>query len=494
MQLRLFFIFKLKLRTSYIFPLLLIIVFGLVNEISGQTLAFPNAIGHGRYTVGGRGGKVIHVTNLKDNGPGSLRNALEAKGPRIVVFDIGGIISLKKSIKIRSPYITIAGQTAPGGGITLKNQPIVIRTSQVIIRGLAIRIGDRGYKDSNGNIIGPKPAGEPDGISVWASANPIENVVLDHNSFTWAIDEAVDLSSRFTLKKVTISDNIIAECLHDSYHTEGTHSRGVLVSGTVSETTFARNLLAHNRVRNIYISDGTEVEFINNMVYDLGAAGTYMSYNSKSAIIGNHYIAGPSTMDFNNVPAGEGGVKNRGISNRIPVTGSIKSPGNINGEIYLKDNVGMGRAVGSKPGVNEYDEVKTILPGWEVVVDDDLGKSYLVESPPFTLGTNSNEILSSSEVESYVLSNVGTGDAIDRRIIGTVRSRTGKIIDTQEQVGGYGKIASGTPRPDQDNDGMPDQWELDHGLNPNNTDDKGDRDGDGYTNIEEYINSFFFDQ
>jgi len=215
--------------------------------VEAAQLAFPEAKGFGNQAIGGRGGEVIAVTNLNDSGPGSLRSALESSGPRTVVFKVGGIIDIDSQLKISNPFITVAGQTAPGGGITIRNRNnnenvLKIFTNNVIVRYITIRAGD--HPNDSGNI---------DAIGISGSSGNAHDIIIDHVSMSWTTDEMV--STWFAVQNVTFMENIVAESLSNSTHPEGEHGTGFLVGSIGTEhISIHRNLLAHNRHRNPRIS------------------------------------------------------------------------------------------------------------------------------------------------------------------------------------------------------------------------------------------------
>ena len=236
--------------------------------------AFPGAEGAGKWTVGGRGGVVYEVTNLNDSGAGSLRAAIQATGPRIVVFRVSGTIALASNLTINNGYITIAGQTAPGDGICLRNYPLVVSANQVIVRFLRVRPSD------NMGL-------EVDGISV----NSGQNVILDHCSVSWGVDETLSTSTDTTgLDNVTVQWCIIAESLNCSVHSEGCHGFGTLAKGCFgSEYTYHHNLYAHQNNRNPYPGNYNDIsvdptghtfDFRNNVIYNWG--GTFAGYNTQA--------------------------------------------------------------------------------------------------------------------------------------------------------------------------------------------------------------------
>lgn len=263
----------------------------------------PKLSGFGAATVAGSGRhlkpfrtKVYLITTLNDSGEGSLRACAEARGPRTCVPLVGGVIRLSRSITIRSPFLTIAGQTAPFPGLTLTNGGLSIETHDVLIQHMAIRPGDARQGE---------PPRERDGISIGApSPRAAYNIVIDHVSLTWAIDENISTAYSST-HDVTISNSIIAEGLHDSIHPKGPHSKGIMVGDGSKNVTIKRNLIAFNEERNPYLKPGASVEFINNVVYGWGPNGGWslcnLSNNTDSedpillSFVGNVYRPGPGS-------------------------------------------------------------------------------------------------------------------------------------------------------------------------------------------------------
>jgi pectate lyase len=399
--------------------------------------SFPGAEGYGANAIGGRGGRVIEVTNLNDSGLGSLREACESSGPRIVVFRVGGTIHLNSDIKINNPYITIAGQTAPGDGITLKAGSLMIsNTNNVIIRGLRIRLGlENGTeKDAMASLYGG-------GIN--------SDIIFDHCSVSWASDE--NISTYGDNQNITFQWCITSEALL-------THSMGMRVGKSgFHNVSIHHNLFAHNNERNPQLSDGSESEVINNLVYNWGNTGTTVKFDARANIINNYYKAGPST----------GKNENAAI-----VYFKTENP-----LAYLSGNVGPGR-----PSSDSGDD-------WDIV---DGGSESMRSSSPVVF---QSDITTHTAEEAFdlVLNNAGAisprRDSVDLRVVQSVIDGTGGFISDPSDVGGWPALNSGTPPQDTDHDGMPDAWEAAQGLNPNNSSDSNeDLDGDGYTNIEEYIN------
>ena len=414
-----------------------------VPACGGALPAFP----------GGRGGRVMVVSNLDDFGPGSLREALESSGPRFVVFAVSGTIEVSEQIVIDDPYVTVAGQTAPGGGVTLRAAEgnttglVDIQTHDVVIRFLRFRVG--APEDVSGENL--------DGLNVWHKNG--HDVVIDHNSFSWAVDENV--STWDDAKRVTFSWNVIGEGLRWATHPEGEHSKGLLVSGErVRDVSVHHNLFVHNIARNPQISAPGRVQVVNNVVYDYGDSALQTS-NAHGApkidVVANYFKAGPDSDP-----------------DRYEVDGyPIREKGDWS--VHVTGNVGPhGRTLGSQRDLVSPEDQDL------VVADAPSGL------PPITT-TRAEEAY--QDVLAKAGARVPYLDDVDARLIDDVRRGEGGMINDPEDVGGWPELPAGEPRPDRDGDGMPDEWEDENGLDPDSDDSAGDQDGDGYTNIEEYANA-----
>ena len=415
-----------------------------------QLPAFPGAQGFGANTPGGRGGRVIAVTNLNDSGPGSFRAACEASGRRIVVFRVGGTITLDSKVKIESPYITIAGQSAPGGGICLRTvndeTPLSVKTHDVVMRYIRIRAGS-----------GVTPEGSDTKDAFEMKSKDAHDIVIDHCSFTWGVDETVSTysSDGGKVRNVTLQYNIIADGLDCNTHIEGCHSKGLILQ-YAERFSMHHNLFANNGARSPLILSG-EMDLVNNVVYN---------WKGSAVKIENRY--GDVFLNYVNnylIPGEDSDLTEYGVQ--------VKTAG-VN--LYLKGNI----ATHTRPN-NSYPE--------DAIVN------YRKPATVVNNRYNFPAITTTSALQAYedVLNNVGANlpkiDRVDRDIINGVSNKTGRIIDYPSDVGGYPFLAKGTPPADRDQDGMPDQWEVAQGLNPNDaTDGNEDQDGDGYTNIEEYLN------
>lgn len=451
--------------------------------------AFPGAMGGGMYSFGGRGGRVIVVTSLEDSGPGTLRDACEQAGARIVVFNVSGIIKLKTPLLVIAPYITIAGQTAPGDGICVAGESFLIDAHDVIIRHMRFRRGETwvGRRD---DAIG---------------GNPIGNIMLDHISASWGLDENMsvyrhnynDGTNKRTYKyptvNITIQNSIFSEAL-DTWN----HSFGSTLGG--ENCTFIRNLWACNAGRNPSIGWNGIFNFANNVIFNWYHRTTDGGdHTAQYNIINNYYKPGPVTP------------LDKPIAYRIlkPESRRRNPATNEFGRCYVEGNI-----------VEGFEEVSKdnwkggVQPAGVSDIDSYIPFMKLNKPAPMPWF----QIMTANESYSYVLENAGAvlpcRDAVDIRIIKTVKTGQAQwdpdyvpdtlpqfkhrrlpkdsykkgIITNIAQVGGYPEY-KGTPGKDADMDGMPDEWENKYGLNPDDASDaNGDINGDGYTNIEKYIN------
>jgi len=454
---------------------LVILLFSVIYTQS-QIVAFPGAEGFGAYSKGGRGGQVLFVTNLNDYNPeneepieGSLRWACDTYGPRTVIFSVSGIIELKKELIIDKPFITIAGQSAPGDGICIKDYSTRIITNNVIIRHIRFRPGDE-----PGAII-TKQGGvfEPDALEILSGAH---DVIIDHCSASWGIDEVLSVwgtDEEGQVTNVTVQWCIISESLNDSYHQKGEHGLASLIV-TNGDISFHHNLYAHHKSRTPKpgsSGDGSLLfDFRNNVIYNYIFGGYTDGTPIRMNYIGNYIIQGP--ISFNN---------NLFAFYRFFFDGPWNyifdaTKASQNTIIYLEGN--------HLKGAGDINNNQ-----WNLIYNSQ--KVSKVE----TLFPVSVEVKTETAITAYesVLSYAGAilpkRDSIDERVIGEVQEGNGKIIDSQEDVGGWTNYESSLAPIDNDNDGLPDDWETKHGLNPaNNHDNILDNDKDGYTNIEEWLN------
>ncbi|MBS1653438.1 MAG: polysaccharide lyase [Bacteroidetes bacterium] len=460
------------------------------DELPQATIpAFPGAEGGGKYSFGGRGGRVIVVTNLNDDGPGSFRWACEQGGARIVVFNVSGIIHLNTPLIIRAPYISIEGQTAPGDGICVAGESTWINTHDVVVRYMRFRRGETwvGRRD---DALG---------------GNPVGNIMIDHVSASWGLDENMSIyrhmyndstgkiEDKFPTVNITIQNSIFSEAL-DTWN----HAFGSTLGG--ENCTFVRNLWADNTGRNPSVGWNGIFNFANNVVFNwVHRSMDGGDYRAEFNIINNYFQPGPATSKDNNV------------GHRIlkPESGRSKLKYHVYGRVYASGNIMEGYPAITK---DNWDG------GIQVEEDPNTGEytDYMKQSKPLPMPVFT--IISAQDAKKFVLANAGATlprrDAVDTRITEQVRSgkitysNDVKLPETQfkhrrlpidsykigiitepSQVGGYPDY-KGTPYKDSDSDGMPDAYEKKMGLNPNNAADASQmsKTKSGYTNIEEYLN------
>jgi len=468
---------------------------GLPHDLPQASIpSFPGAWGGGMYSFGGRGGKVYVVTNLNDSGPGSFREACEAAGPRIVVFNVAGIIRLKDKIRIRAPYITIAGNTAPGDGVCIAGDTVELESHDIVIRHMRFRRGETDVTDRNDSIGG----------------NPIGNIMIDHVSASWGLDENMSMyrhmyqppeggkALKLPTVNITIQNSIFSECLNTFHHAFGSTIGGL-------NATFHGNLWASNAGRNPSIGMYGDFTFVNNVLFNwVHRTVDGGDHRSLYNIINNYLKPGPAT------PA------DRPIAYRLLKPESERSKTVIDnfGKAYVHGNIVEGNA-------------KVTANNWDGGVQPDVRG----ENAAIALNRIKTDIpmlharlpiRPAAEAYTFVLAHAGATlpkrDPVDLRIVDSVR--TGQpagqvqphtreqlvqppyteqhinqqialiskgIITHPDQVGGY-PTYTGTPYRDSDSDGMPDDWETAHGLNPRDAADAAqDLNGDGYTNIEDFI-------
>lgn len=465
--------------------------------------AFPGAYGAGAYTTGGAGGKVLIVNSLKDDGSeGTLRWAVNQSGARTIVFQIGGLIQLESELAIRNGDITIAGQTAPGGGICLKGHPVSVKADNVIIRFIRCRMGSDNLTDS-----------EADGAdAMWGKEN--NNIIIDHCSMSWSTDEC---SSFYDNTNFTMQWCIISESLAKSLHDKGAHGYGGIWGG--SPATFHHNLIAHHSSRTPRLCgsrytgepENEKVDIRNNVFYNWGPTnGGYAGEGGSYNFVNNYYKPGPSTATKKNIvnrifqPNGDDGSQTQNGGNVKGTWGIFHLSGNFFDDScsYLTDEektsislVNQDNWVGLQPNAT----TNVPLP--------EGGKLSLQSETEFLISSDINEFTqSASEAYESVLSKAGVStkrDAVDERIVDNVRngdftaegsngSKWG-IIDNANDVGGWPEYSRGTTQLDTDKDGIPDYWEEKNGLDKNKDDSFKYNLSKEYTNLEVYYNSLVED-
>lgn len=451
--------------------LFLLVIYLFLNIAIGEALkaqkniAFPGAEGFGMYSLGGRGGNIIKVTNLNDSGPGSLREAIDTEGPRIIVFKVAGIIDLETTILINNPYITIAGHTAPSQGITIRGNFLLINSHNVIIRFLRIRPGDINF--------GPKNFwDELDAIGIYDDKGETYNIIIDHCSFTWAVDEVIGIWGN--PRNITIQNSIIGEGLHWSKHSKGPHSRGVLVGSLADSISILNNLIIHNAERNPQFSNSGVVDIRNNIIYnpkDFGAMfANWRVKEHKINFVGNIFIAGPDTRFKNEI--------------------SIYDPRKYNGKIFLDKNIGFNDET--------TQDNRKMLENWhtresleEGIISSVVSDIEFINKVSYT--KTSEELI--DYTNRYIGASLPVRDNVDRRLIYELNNRSGKIINSQNEVGGWPGLESGfinltydssEKYEPTDESGIPIEWLEKYNIIQG--DENMDFNGNGYTNIEEYLN------
>ena len=461
-------------KTYYILSLLIICLTGF--SISGQNTlpAFPGAEGFGKYTTGGRGGKVIYVTNLDDNtSPGSLRYAVNQTGARIVVFAVSGTIQLKSTLTIKNANITIAGQTAPGDGITLRDYSVVNDADNVIIRFIRFRMGDEARQEND---------------AFWGRRH--KDIIIDHCTMSWSTDEC---SSFYDNTNFTMQWCLMSESLRISVHDKGAHGYGGIWGG--KNASFHHNLLANHDSRNPRFCgsrysnrpDLEMVDYRNNVIYNWGSNSAYAAEGGSYNMVNNYYKAGLATSSSSRTR----------IIQPYPDDGSNNQPKGTYGKFYISGNYMSASPANTADnwlGVTPHSSFSTNAPG---VTKNDLKSD--TEFPASNVTTHSAQ-----NAYLKVLDFVGASlvrDEVDIRIIhdvqtGTATFMTGGngsvngIIDTQSAVGGWPELKTLPAPVDSDNDGMPDVWEDATGLKKNDPSDAQLTTVDGkYPNVEVYINS-----
>jgi len=431
--------------------------------------AFPGAEGFGAYAIGGRGGDVYHVTNLDDNGPGSLRYGLATAGGtfmtgRTIVFDVSGTIELTSSLNINKSYITIAGQTAPGDGICLRDHTLSIYADHVIVRYVRSRLGDESITESDSMYIGSG-----------------HHIIVDHVSASWSVDENLSCSTADpVLGDVTVQWSLITEALNNSTHSKGAHGMGALIRGCYDgKYTYHHNLWVHNRDRNPrpgnYDStveggnpywldpNGLLFDFRNNVIYNWGGSRPGSDSDLDSIChynyVGNWAKAGANSTDGYLYSAGCKYFRGYYAGNHFKGT---YSSGDDWPWVYFSGT-------------------------WSTAE-----KAAYKMSIPFATGPIETDtaLVAYQRVLSHAGASLPKRDAVDARVINHVRTNSGMIIDSQNQVGGWPVLRSATAPVDTDQDGMPDAWEAANGLDYTDADDRNWHDFDpNYTNLEVYLNS-----
>lgn len=436
-------------------------------------VAFPGAEGFGKYTTGGRGGKIYIVTNLNNDGEGSFRKAAEAKGPRIVVFAVSGTIHLDTKLTIKGD-VTVAGQTAPGDGICIADQSVNLGGDNIIIRYMRFRLGDK-FQRQKGMVDG---SGGDDAFG----ASGRKNIIIDHCSLSWSNDEVMSV---YNGDSTTLQWNIISEPLNYSYHFETGdkdwehHGYGGIWGG--NHLSAHHNLFAHCNNRNPRFNGNRQgiqelVDYSNNVIYNWGGNNIYAGEGGYYNIVNNYFKYGPSTSK--NVRYR---IVNPGKTETIPF-----------GKWYVAGNY-----VDDAKDVSKNNWLGIVMGNGGTEED----KRYAIIDKPHP--AEAMNVQRAEDAYTAVMNYAGASyrrDTLDERIINDVKNRTGFIIDVQGRyphhspfeitVNAWPALKSLPAPADTDKDGMPDEWEKKNNLNSND-----DKDANAYTlsksytNIEVYINS-----
>lgn len=469
--------------------------------------AFPGAEGFGRYTSGGRGGTVFHVTTLVDGSePGTLRYALLQKGPRTVVFDVAGTIFLQSKLRIFNGDLTIAGQTAPGQGICIARYPVTIDADNVIVRYLRFRVGN-------------ESGGEPDGLG----STDCRNIIIDHCSVSWSVDETCSV---YGGENLTVQWCIISESLRTAGHVKGKHGYGAIVGG--ARSSFHHNLLAHHESRaprlgpRPFTQEREYVDMRNNVIYNWAGNGCYGGEGMRVNIVNNYYKPGPATPKDSPVAyriAALGIRTTAYCTNRSGYANAWKPMEHVWGRYYVDGNV-----VEGNKEVTQDNWTKGIYAQIDEAACDDTFTEKVKREIRLSVPLETDVITTHSAEEAYrlVLDNAGCSklrDRIDQRIVEETRKGTATyvgsvtkeanlmpgLIDLPADVKPVGAdsawpelsdggVSTALLR-DSDGDGIPDCWELAVGLNPTDSTDgvATTLSHEGYTNLEVYLNSCTID-
>ncbi len=440
--------------------------------------AFPEARGGGALSVGGRGGRIIYVTNLNAAGPGSFRDACEAEGRRIIIFRVSGTIEIRKAIVIRHPYLTIAGQTAPEGGILLRGHNIVVGTHDVIVRFIRIRTGRRDdFAMQEGACL--------------VLMGDCYNVIVDHCSFTWSNDENVTVwRTSGPIRNITFSWNLIAEGLSYKHA-----SCGMLVGGS-KDNAEIENILIHN---NLFMSCKNRMpelkcrsaKLINNIIYNWGWWATGIHGGVSADIIANKYVRGPSTYSWPETDP----EANYPIWLRTDWAGPEYGPKG-NASLYITDNVGPNH---KDPKTDNWSMIVK-APVWVVANERPDRRVYGRDSVlAMYVHCPADPV---DKLDELLLPDVGAArcldadgnwqpnrDEVDKRLIREYKERKGQIPVDENEVGGFPDIPWNEGYESTSGDGLPDKWKLKHGFEVLDTPAANlDSNCDGYTNIEAFLN------
>lgn len=464
-----------------------------------KTPAFPGAEGFARYTTGGRGGAVYHVTSLADDGSeGTLRWACGKSGARTIVFDISGTIYLKSALALRGNNVTIAGQTAPGDGICIADYPFTIQADNVILRYLRFRVGNRHVDQHEGDGLGSMDH---------------NNIIVDHCSVSWSVDECMSV---YGGKNLTVQWCIVSQSMVNSGHSKGAHGYGGNWGG--SGASYHHNLMIHHTSRTPRLGPrpGTQtderMDLRCNLIYNWGGNGCYGGEGMNVNIVNNYYKPGPATLK-----------RSAGIQKRIAAIGirtseythhNTDNPNawdamwHVWGTFYVTGNVNPRHADVTRDNWTYGIAQQIDRSGNDRTFNDSVeAHMKLAEPIPFYAVTTHTAETACQRVLDYAGCSL-VRDTYDEVMISDAREgeatytgtdpKTGKpmdggFINSQDDCGGWPALTADPAATDTDGDGMPDTWETAHGLNPNDAADGKLADADGYTNLELYMNSLVAD-
>jgi pectate lyase len=423
-------------------------------------LAFPEAEGFGRSAKGGRGGEVYIVSNLNDGGPGSLRECVEALGPRTCVFRVGGTISLESWLDVDNPYLTIAGQSAPGDGITLRASDrlskahLRVRTHDVVVRYIRSRPGTRIENGRALTVSNPR-----------SGRDAVHNVIVDHVSLSWSADEIFIAWGE--TNNITVQWSIMAESLPETDGTVGLKGPNIGSDGG-GWVSLHHNLIAHHTQRYPKMNpSGGPVDIVGNVMYNMGSWGhAIVQGDARVNFVNNYVKSGPNTTI-------ETFVFERDIvSGGYYLSGNVIEPGKITR--FAPDNYRSSTRFTAPP-------IKTVSASQ--AYEDVLNKAGAVHG----LGCDGSWFTRPDAVDLRIVRSVREGTRGHNVPAERTFRRLG-FITSPSDVGGWPQLDPGVPCVDSDDDGMPDLWERAHGLDPSVNDSATDRDRDGYTNLEEFLN------
>ena len=465
-----------------------------------KTPAFPGAEGFGRYVTGGRGGKVYHVTNLNDSGSGSLRWALDQSGTKTIVFDVSGTIHLKSTLNINKANVTIAGQTAPGDGICVADYPVQLRANNIIVRFMRFRLGNNNVKVN--------------GADGWDGFGGFDqqDIIIDHCSVSWSIDECLSVYGN---KNTTVQWCLVSQSLQDAGHSKGAHGYGGNWGG--SGASFHHNLMAHHesrvpRLGPRYTTQLDErMDMRNNVLYNYCGNGCYGGEAMNVNIVNNYYKPGPGTAQISttkqkriasiNIRTNSYIASYPDYAPTLHIWGKYYVDGNVNSKYsdVTNDNWtwGMYNQISADNNDGLYDQAVKDSIRLAVPIDYILTTTHsaedayekVLEWAGASLHRDSHDEMIINDTRNGLATYTGPGN--HKGIIDSQEDN--KPADADENWSAWPTLNSLPAPADSDGDGMPDEWETANGLNPNDGSDGVLRGDDGYTNLENYLNSIVAD-